>query len=60
MRHTFISIVKTLPPGEIKPWVGHSQDMDTYGVYSHELTGEASRVAADIDALYSRLLKSGY
>lgn len=64
LRHTFVSIVKVLPAGEVQPWVGHSQDMDTFGVYGHALTGEASRAAADIAALYSRLLspadESGY
>ena len=64
LRHTFVSIVKVLPAGEVQPWVGHSQDMDTFGIYGHALTGEATRAASDIAALYSRLLsppdKSGY
>lgn len=59
LRHTFVSIVKVLPAGEVQPWVGHSQDMDTFGVYAHALTGEASRAASDIAALYSRLLSPG-
>jgi len=40
LRHTFISIVKSLPVGLIKPLVGHSVNMDTYRVYGHELVGE--------------------
>lgn len=39
LRHTFVSIAKQLPEGLLKPLVGHSKDMDTYGVYSHEVKG---------------------
>ena len=44
LRHTFVSVVKTLPAGEVKGLVGHSQDMDTFGVYGHTLTGEAEEM----------------
>ena len=37
LRHTFVSVVKTLPAGEVKGLVGHSQDMDTFGVYGLSL-----------------------
>ena len=50
LRHTFVSIVKSLPEGEIKGLVGHSQSMDTFGWYSHELTGDAENTARDVDA----------
>ena len=45
LRHTFVSVVKTLPEGEIKELVGHSQNMDTLGQYSHALTGDAENTA---------------
>ena len=45
LRHTFISVVKTLPEGLIRPLVGHSVNMDTYRVYGHELTGEKHKTA---------------
>lgn len=48
LRHTFVSVVKALAPGEIKPIIGHSKDMDTFGVYSHSLTGEDRAVADKI------------
>jgi len=40
LRHTFVSIVKNLPEGSVKQLVGHSKNMDTFGIYGHQLTGE--------------------
>lgn len=40
LRHTFISLVKILPVGLVKPIVGHSVNMDTYGTYGHEVDGQ--------------------
>ena len=57
LRHTFVSIAKTLPAGEIKPLVGHSQSMDTFGVYGHALEGEDTVTASKIDALFNTVLK---
>lgn len=45
LRYTFVSVAKTLPEGEIKQLVGHSQSMDTFGIYGHALQGESSRIA---------------
>ena len=59
LRHTFVSIVKSLPEGEIKGLVGHSKSMDTFGWYSHELTGDAENTARDVDARFIKLLGSG-
>ncbi len=56
LRHTFVSVVKRLPAGEIKPLVGHSADMDTFGVYGHALDGEGEQVAASVNTLFERLL----
>lgn len=56
LRHTFVSVVKTLPEGEIKPLVGHSQDMDTFGQYSHVLTGDAENTARAVNAAFVKLL----
>lgn len=58
LRHTFVSVVKTLPAGEVKALVGHSEDMDTFGVYSHELTGEAESTAQAVNGAFLRLLRS--
>lgn len=58
LRHTFVSVVKTLPEGEIKSLVGHSANMDTFGQYSHALTGEAQRTAESVNATFTKLLGS--
>ena len=57
LRHTFVSVVKTLPAGEIKPLVGHSADMDTFGVYGHALTGDAENTAQAVNSVFLRVLK---
>lgn len=58
MRHTFVSVAKRLPAGEVKALVGHSQDMDTFGVYSHALTGDAENTAQAVNDTFSQLLKT--
>ena len=56
LRHTFVSVVKTLPAGEVKELVGHSEDMDTFGIYSHTLTGEDIATAQAVNAVFMKLL----
>ncbi len=56
LRHTYISIIKNLPVGEVKSLVGHSADMDTYGVYGHTLNGEAEKTAANVSDIFDTLL----
>ena len=58
LRHSFVSVVKTLPAGEVKTLVGHSQTMDTFGVYSHALNGDAAAAAEDVNAAFDRILTS--
>ena len=58
LRHTFISVNKEMPEGLKKMIVGHSQDMDTEGIYSHEMKGDLEQAAAYIDAAFERILKS--
>ena len=58
LRHTFVSVVKTLPAGEVKGLVGHSQDMDTFGVYGHTLTGEAEATAEAVNGTFLKLLNN--
>lgn len=55
LRHTFVSIAKTLSEGEIKPLVGHSKNMDTFSVYGHELSGEDAATAQKVTAIFDRL-----
>lgn len=57
MRHTFISMVKNdLPEQMIKDLVGHSVDMDTFGVYGHVVNAEQERAKRLMDATFDRLL----
>lgn len=57
LRHTFVSIAKTLPEGVVKPLVGHSRQMDTYGVYAHLLAGEEKATADALESVLQRVLK---
>ncbi len=58
LRHTFVSIVKKLPIGMIKPLVGHSQNMDTLGIYGHTLTDDAQETAHEVGQLFTDILQS--
>lgn len=57
LRHTFVSVCKTLPAGEVKELVGHSKSMDTFGTYSHALDGEGETTAQAVNAAFTKLLK---
>ena len=59
MRHTFVSIAKSLPEGEIKTLVGHSKSMDTFGTYGHAVNGEAQQTASKLDVIFAEILSSG-
>ncbi|MEG2039234.1 MAG: site-specific integrase, partial [Oscillospiraceae bacterium] len=56
IRHTFVSIASSLPLGEIKALVGHSQSMDTLGIYSHEVNGALENTASKIDDIFKDIL----
>lgn len=56
MRHTFVSIVKNLPEGAVKQIVGHSKNMDTFGIYGHQLTGEDRATANLIEGVFTNIL----
>lgn len=58
LRHTFVSVVKTLPEGEVKGLVGHSKSMDTFGTYGHEIKGEGIATAQNVNEIFTDLLKS--
>lgn len=58
LRHTFVSAVKSLPEGYLKQIVGHSKDMDTYGVYSHEIDGDQKATAQLIQNIFVEILKA--
>jgi integrase len=56
LRHTFVSVTKSLPAGFLKQLIGHSKDMDTYGVYSHEIETDRSTAADMIQELFEEIL----
>ena len=57
LRHTFVSLAKTLPEGTVKSLVGHSRQMDTYGVYAHLLQGEKEQTAQFLEDKLQKVLK---
>jgi len=58
MRHTLISVAKAdVPEQLLKRTVGHSQSMDTFGVYGHDVQGEMERVAGILDEIFSKTLE---
>jgi len=56
LRHTFVSVIKRLPEGLLKQLVGHSKDMDTYGVYSHEFDDDMSVSAKLIEETFAKYI----
>jgi len=58
LRHTFVSVVKQLPEGLIKPLVGHSEDMDTLGIYAHALSGDDDKAALEVGRIFDDILES--
>lgn len=59
LRHTFVSLAKTLPEGAVKSLVGHSKQMDTFGVYAHLIQGEDVQTAAMLDGVLDKVLGEG-
>lgn len=59
LRHTFVSMMTTsLPAYLLKSVVGHSENFDTDGVYSHELSGDKQRAAQIIDSVLDKHLST--
>ena len=58
LRHTFVSVIKSLPEGQIKGLVGHSQNMDTLGVYAHEMIGDMKNTADCVSTIFENILQS--
>jgi len=56
LRHTFISLTKnSLPLDLLQRTVGHTKDMDTYGVYGHEVLGEMEEAKVLIQDVFLKL-----
>ena len=58
LRHTMISHMKSDVPSELlKQYVGHSQKMDTFGIYGHEVEGESQTTAGIVESVFEKVLK---
>ena len=57
LRHTSFSIMQALPEGLVKAAGGHSKNMDTFGVYGHEVQGDMSLTAQLVQERFSDLLR---
>lgn len=53
LRHTYISIIQTLPEAEVKSLVGHAKGMDTFGVYAHFVNGRTAATKNRLDSVFS-------
>lgn len=56
LRHTFVSATKSLPEGQLRQLVGHSKNMDTYGVYSHLMSDDAEQTAKAVSGAFDKIL----
>lgn len=56
LRHTWYSMNKALPAELVKQMGGHSESMDTFGVYGHEVDGEQAKFAQMLDRVMDNLL----
>lgn len=58
LRHTYVSVTKEMPEGLKKMVVGHSKDMDTEGVYGHQMAGDLEKAAQYTDAAFQNILQA--
>lgn len=56
LRHTMISMSTDVPDALLKPMVGHSKNMDTRGIYGHDLAGNRERTASMLEETFDRLI----
>lgn len=57
MRHTFVSITDDMPLALKKLVVGHSENMDTEGIYGHQKSGDLDRAASYIDCAFDKVFQ---
>lgn len=57
LRHTMVSITKNAVPTHLlKMVLGHTEAMDTYGVYAHEFAGDLQKVADATEGIFQSLI----
>jgi integrase len=57
LRHTYISVNRYMPESLLKLQVGHSEKMDTRGVYGHEIDGDAIKAAEFSRSAFAEILE---
>lgn len=58
LRHTSFSIAQALPEGLVKRMGGHSKNMDTFGVYGHDVDGDSELTAKLMQERLDELIKN--
>ena len=54
----FVSYTQSKVPEKLlKPAIGHSESMDTCGVYGHQIDGELQKAAGHLDIVFQDILK---
>ena len=57
LRHTMVSVIKnSIPSHLLKMVLGHTETMDTYGIYGHEFAGDLQTVADTADSLFQKII----
>ena len=56
LHHTFISLNSFLPVEAVKQVAGHSQAMDAFGVYGHDVNGRTEQIAGMLDKVMREVL----
>lgn len=56
LRHTAVSVCVDVPDPLLKMTIGHSKNMDTRGVYNHEMIGEKELAAKLIESSFAKIL----
>ncbi len=56
LRHTFVSVNKAIPAPLLKSIVGHSEDMDTFGIYGHALKNDDVIAANMVNDAFSKII----
>lgn len=56
LRHTFVSVNTEMPDALKDIFLGHSENMDTHGIYGHEKTGDIELAAEYVDSAFKKIL----
>lgn len=57
LRHTWVSMIDDMPQGLKRRVIGHSENMDTEGVYGHHMDSDDERIIESTELSLQRVLK---